>query len=51
MINREDWIMVKHLQTKGCYQRDIAAQLHISERTVRRALQREGPPSRRSGTG
>jgi transposase len=47
MINREDWIMIKHLHAKGCYQRDIAAQLHISERTVRRALQRQGPPSRR----
>lgn len=47
MINREDWIMIRHLHEKGCFQRDIAAQLNISERTVRRALQRGGPPPRR----
>lgn len=47
MINREDWIMIKHLHEKGCYQKDIAAKLNISERTVRRALKRGGPPPRR----
>lgn len=51
MINREDWIMINHLHAKGCYQKDIAARLNISERTVRRALKRGGAPAkRRAGT-
>lgn len=50
MINREDWLMIKEMREKGCFVSDIAAQLQINERTVRRALQRGGPPpKRRSG--
>jgi IS30 family transposase len=45
MINREDWIMIKHMHKKGCHQKDIAAHLNISERTVRRALKRGAVPS------
>jgi hypothetical protein len=38
MINREDWIMIKQLHKRDCYQKDIAARLNISECTVRHAL-------------
>jgi len=35
------------MREKGCYLRDIAQQVGVSERTVRRALKRGGPPPRR----
>jgi len=47
MLNREDWIMIHNMREKGCYLRDIAAKVGCSERTVRRALKRGGPPPRR----
>jgi len=47
MLNREDWIMIRQMRDKGCYLREIAAQVGCSERTVRRALKRGGPPPRR----
>ena len=47
MLNREDWIMIHDMREKGCYLRDIAARVGCSERTVRRALKRGGPPPRR----
>jgi len=47
MLNREDWIMIRKMRSKGCYLRDIAAEVGCSERTVRRALKRGGPPPRR----
>lgn len=50
MLNREDWLMIREMRDKGCYQREIAERLGISERTVRRALSRGGPrPRRRPG--
>src|SRR5690625_854924 len=47
MLNREDWMMIREMHEKGCYQREIAAEGGVSERTVRRALARGGPPARR----
>jgi transposase len=47
MLNREDWIMIRKMREKGCYLREIAAEVGCSERTVRRALKRGGPPPRR----
>ena len=47
MLNREDWLMIREMREKGCYLREIAERVGCSERTVRRALQRGGPPPRR----
>ncbi len=47
MLNREDWYMIKEMRSKGCYLKDIAAKVGVSERTVRRALKRGGPPPKR----
>ena len=47
MINREDWIMIKQMREKGCFQKDIAVHLGVSEKTVSRSLKREGPPGKR----
>ena len=50
MLNREDWYMIKQMRERGCYIRDIAAEVEVSEKTVSRALKRGGsPPKRRSG--
>jgi len=47
MLNREDWLMIRELREKGCYLEDIARKVGVSERTVRRALKRGGPPPKR----
>ncbi len=47
MLNREDWLMIREMREKGCYLREIAERVGCSERTVRRALKRGGPPPRR----
>ena len=47
MLNREDWYMIREMRSKGCYLKDIAAKVGVSERTVRRALRRGGPPPKR----
>jgi transposase len=50
MLNGEDWDMIKQMRERGCYLRDIAAEVEVSEKTVRRALKRSGPAAkRRSG--
>lgn len=47
MLNREDWLMIDEMHERGCYQREIAAELGVTERTVRRALKRGSAPPRR----
>ncbi len=47
MLNREDWLMIREMRKKGCYLYEIAERVGCSERTVRRALKRGGPPARR----
>ncbi len=47
MLNREDWLMIREMRAKGCYLKDIAQEMGVSERTIRRALKRGGPPPRR----
>jgi len=47
MLNREDWIMIREMREKGCCFRDIAKEVGVSERTVRRAFKRGGPPPKR----
>ena len=39
--------MIKEMSDKGCYQKDIAAELGVSPKTVSRALKRQGAPARR----
>lgn len=45
MLNKEDWMIIKAQKDRGVYLKDIAAHLGVSVRTVRRAIQRGGPPS------
>lgn len=47
MLKQEDFLMIRHKAQQGAYLKDIAAELGIHPRTVRRALQRGGAPSRR----
>lgn len=47
MIDREDWIMIKDLRSRGCFIKDIATKLACSVKTVSRALKRQGPPPAR----
>lgn len=47
MLTREDWIMIQDRVRKGVYLKDIAHELGVHPRTVRRALDRDGAPSRR----
>ena len=44
MLRREEWFMMQDQIEKGVYLIDIAADLGVHPRTVRRALQRGGPP-------
>ena len=39
--------MIRDLRSRGCYIKDIANQLNVSSKTVHRALNRQGPPSKR----
>ena len=47
MLNKEDWMIIKAQKEQGVYIKDIAANLGVHPRTVRRALQRSGPPQRK----
>lgn len=49
MLSQEDYVKIKALAKHGVYQKDIAEELGISEKTVRRALKREGAPERARG--
>lgn len=45
MLRKEDWMEIKEQAERGMYQKDIAEQLGVHPKTVRRALRRGGPPS------
>ncbi len=47
MLGKEDWMYMKAQKDRGVYTKDIAAALGVHRRTVRRAIQRGGPPSRK----
>ena len=47
MLKREDYLMIQEKFTKGVYIKDIAAELGVHPKTVRRALKRGNAPSGR----
>jgi transposase len=47
MLKKEDFAVIKSLHKRGVYQKDIAAELGVHPKTVRRALQRGSAPSRK----
>ncbi|MDX9746296.1 MAG: IS21 family transposase [Syntrophales bacterium] len=47
MITKEDWMEIKAQIARGVYQKDVAKQLGVHPKTIRRALKRGGPPSGR----
>jgi len=47
MLTQEDYWMIQDKVNKGVYQKDIAEELGVSARTVRRAVARGGAPSPR----
>ena len=47
MLNKEDWMEIKAQIDRGVYQKDIAKELGVHPKTIRRALQRQGAPSGR----
>lgn len=49
MLGPEDFVMIQALARRGVYLCDIAQQLGVHPRTVRRALDRGGPPVPRRG--
>jgi transposase len=46
MISKEDYAVIKSLVQRGHYQKDIAAELGVNPRTIRRALKRGSAPER-----
>jgi len=44
MLKKGDWMSIKSQIERGVYQKDIARELGVHSRTVRRALQRGGAP-------
>src|ERR1700752_4291709 len=49
VLGLEDFMTIQALVKRGVYVCDIAAQLGVHPKTVRRALQRGGPPAPRRG--
>jgi transposase len=51
MLRKEDFAVIEALNKRGVYLKDIAAELEVHPRTVKRALQRGGAPKleRKSG--
>lgn len=47
MLSKEDFAVIKTLYKRGVYLKDIAEELNVHPRTVRRALDRDGAPSRK----
>lgn len=45
MLNKEDYMYITSQRDKGVYLKDIANGLGVNPRTVKRALERGGPPS------
>jgi transposase len=45
MLKKEDFIVIKTLTNRGVYQKDIAAELGVHPKTIRRALQRGDAPA------
>jgi transposase len=46
MIGKEDFAVIKALEQRGVYRKDIAEQLGVNSKTVSRALKRNGAPKR-----
>jgi transposase len=44
MLSKEDYLMIKAKLESGVYQKDIARELGVDPRTIRRALRRGGAP-------
>lgn len=44
MLGKEDYAVIQSLNQRGVYLKDIAAELEVHPRTVKRALQRGGAP-------
>lgn len=44
MLSKEDYAVIKALNKRGVYQKDIAAELGVHPKTVSRALKRGAPP-------
>ena len=47
MLSKEDCAVIRALNKRGVYQRDVAAELGVHPKTVSRALKRDGPPKGR----
>jgi transposase len=48
MLGKEDFVVIEALVRRGVYLADVARDLGVHPKTVRRALQRGGPPAPRS---
>lgn len=44
MLKKEDWMEIKALLERGMYQKDIAKELGVHPRTIRRAIARRSAP-------
>jgi transposase len=49
MLREEDFIVIKTLNKRGVYQKDIAAEIGVHPKTVSRALKRGSAPERKRG--
>ena len=47
MLSKEDYAVIKALNERGVYQKDIATQLQVHPKTISRALKRDRAPNRR----
>lgn len=45
MLKKEDYAVINVLRKRGVYLKDIAAELEVHPRTIKRALERGGAPS------
>ena len=46
MLKQEDYHVIRTLHKRGVYQQDIAEELGVHPKTIRRALKRGGAPKR-----